>query len=433
MATKVAFFNELLERVLHIGSSLHKERQPQEEDLAQLCERLLADSGEATGLAIAQQILDRSLALDRSQRDEFFMLLLTDFGCDESAMQAVMQKWQNSEPGAARKMHLASEPRSMELFRRINRVPGGTSGLVQLRAKLLETIRRKPELKLLDDDLRHLLASWFNRGFLELRRISWSTSAEILEKIIQYEAVHEIHGFEDLRQRVAAEDRRLYAYFHPSLPTEPLIFLEVALMDSIPSAIGPILDASRKPLEPSATNTAVFYSISNCQQGLHRISFGNLLIKQVVMELQREFPHLDQFVTLSPVPGFRQWATSNIRSPGDNVPEKVVGLLRDQMQRDIPDDGELSKLLAFYLAKEKRASNGATDPVAHFHLGNGASLHRINTKADNSKHAQDSAWGFMVNYLYTGADIERNHEDYVNAGQVALGEQVEVILAATVS
>ena len=229
-------------------------------------------------------------------------------GPDRERLSQAIEAWraQPSDDDASG-LHYASEPRRQELFRRLNRAPGGTAALVAMRAGSDSKLNDHPALNGVDRDLSHLLASWFNRGFLVLQRIDWSSPANVLEKIIRYEAVHEIRDWDDLRRRIDPPDRRCYAFFHPALIDEPLIFVEVALTAAIPSAIGPLLDKERTPLPQSAARTAVFYSISNCQQGLAGISFGNFLIKQVVEVLRRDLPKLDTFVTLSPVPGFMRW------------------------------------------------------------------------------------------------------------------------------
>jgi malonyl-CoA decarboxylase len=299
----------------------------------------------------------------------------------------------------ARALHVAAEPQTQEFVRRLNRAPRGLPDLVRMREELIPLAKGDASLAALDEDFRHLFASWFNRGFLELRRIDWYTPAAILEKIIEYEAVHEIRDWRDLRRRVAAPDRQLYAFFHPALPDEPLIFVEVALTAEIPAAIGPILSEERKAIDPQKARVAVFYSISNCQVGLRGISFGNFLIKQVVDELTGAFRALDTFVTLSPVPGLRRWAK------GEGIEEA-------------PGKEALTGLAAEYLVEAKRPSGGPVDPVARFHLGNGARLERINIDADRSERGQAQSWGVMVNYLYDLRDIEKNHEAFAESGEV---------------
>ncbi|MEL6220123.1 MAG: malonyl-CoA decarboxylase family protein, partial [Pseudomonadota bacterium] len=289
-------------------------------------------------------------------------------------------------------------------------------------------------LKQLDRDFHHLFSSWFNRGFLELRAIDWSTPAAILEKIIAYEAVHAIQDWDDLRRRVAAPDRQLYAFFHPALPDEPLIFVEVALTDAIPGAISPILARERAPLDPARATTAVFYSISNCQTGLRGISFGNFLIKQVVEELRRDAPSVRTFVTLSPVPGLRRWTESASGS------EALGEAGRAALRRLDPVDGsvdaaeavaaadQLPEIAANYLVDAKRPDGLPLDPVARFHLGNGARLERIHAQADHSARGLTGAWGVMVNYLYDLDEIEKNHEAFAHDGRVIASPAVRRLL-----
>ncbi len=424
-----SILNDLVARIAEAGRSLTLGSSAQGGDPLGLCENLLSGKGEATGLAIAQQVFDAYAGLDPQSRVAFFNELENHFGVDDEALEQAVEAWRNEGPAAARALHFASEPRSQELIRRLNRAPGGTQALVAMRADLLEAAQENPELRALDGDFQHLLASWFNRGFLELRHIDWSTSAAVLEKIIAYEAVHEIAGWGDLRRRVAAADRRLYAFFHPALGDDPLIFVEVALTGAIPEAIGPILAENREPLDPRKANTAVFYSISNCQKGLRNISFGNFLIKQVVEELRREFENLTTFVTLSPVPGLRDWARSEAKS--------AESLLSDEQKAlviELDGDGgtacsdELLGLAAVYLLQAKSPRGGALDPVARFHLGNGARLQRVNPDADLSARGKANAWGVMVNYLYDLKDIEKNHEAYANDGSIACASSVQRLL-----
>ena len=308
-----AFFSDLLSTISERGRTLLRRGEPSvarqdASGLLELCEALLSGRGEATGTAMARDVLDRYHDLDAAGRLTFFETLARDFGPDREKLSRAIESWR-AQPNDtdASDLHFASEPRRQELMRRLNRAPGGTSDLVAMRADLLALMKGNKDLAALDRDVVHLLSSWFNRGFLVLRRIDWSTPANILEQIIRYEAVHEIHDWNDLRRRIDPIDRRCYAFFHPQLTDEPLIFVEVALTETIPTAIAPLLAAERQLVPIERARTAVFYSISNTQKGLGGISFGSFLIKQVVEELRRELPKLDTFVTLSPVPGFMQW------------------------------------------------------------------------------------------------------------------------------
>lgn len=412
MTRSAGLFNDLVGRIADAGRALMPQSSPP--DVAGLCEQLVSGKGEATGLAIARAIFDRYGALDAAARGAFFVDLRDRFGVDAGALDAAVARWRAEGDAALRALHIASEPRSQELMRRLNRAPGGTPALVSMRRDLLAMMAEDPSLKPLDADFRHLFASWFNRGFLELRRVDWSTSAAILEKIIRYEAVHEIAGWDDLRRRVAAPDRRLYGFFHPALRDDPLIFVEVALTAAIPGAISSILSAEREMLAPDQADTAVFYSISNCQEGLRGISFGNFLIKQVVEDLQGEFPGLANFVTLSPVPGLRGWALAQAAA-GALVPRHADIVARLESGED---DSGAAELAARYLAVARAPGGGAVDPVARFHLGNGARLEQIHPRADTSARGTAGSWGVMVNYLYDLATIEKNHEAYSTSDEV---------------
>ncbi len=334
-------------------------------------------------------------------------------------------------------MYKRQEPSSQELIRRLNRVTGATSQLVAMRKDLLAGIHKTQEnntsLIELDRDFKHLLASWFNRGVLELRRIEWSTSADVLELIIRYEAVHKITDWEDLRRRVAKPDRRLYAFFHPAMVDDPLIFVEVALLDTVPTAIKPILSESGETIDPHNATTAAFYSISNCQPGLRGIAFGNFLIKQAVMELRRELPGITTFVTLSPVPGFRRWVLQQNQktdsvltaSHKDFIQQLIECSDNRQTIRSLTESHILKELIAYYLVVTRSTNGHVVDPVARFHLGNGASLEHIHTHADLSDQGMANSWGIMVNYFYQLNNIERNHEAFANQGVVIHSSHVK--------
>ena len=308
-----AFFSDLLSTISERGRTLLRRGEPSvarqdASELLELCKALLSGRGEASGTAMARDVLDRYHDLDAAGRLTFFETLARDFGPDREKLSQAIESWRSQPNDSdASDLHFASEPQRQELIRRLNRAPGGTSDLVAMRADLLALMKGNKDLAALDRDVVHLLSSWFNRGFLVLRRIDWSTPANILEQIIRYEAVHEIRDWNDLRRRIDPVDRRCYAFFHPQLNDEPLIFVEVALTETIPTAIAPLLAAERQLVPIERARTAVFYSISNTQKGLGGISFGSFLIKQVVEELRRELPKLDTFITLSPVPGFMQW------------------------------------------------------------------------------------------------------------------------------
>src|ERR1700754_1974895 len=297
-------------------------------ELLQLCEALLSGRGEASGTAMAREVLDRYHHLDKAERLSFFGGLARDYGPDRERLAQAIESWRAKPSDEdASDLHFVSEPRRQELIRRLNRAPGGTSELVAMRADLLHLMNGHKDLAALDRDVAHLLSSWFNRGFLVLRRIDWSTPANILEQIIRYEAVHEIRDWDDLRRRIDPVDRRCYAFFHPALADAPLIFVEVALTETIPGAIAPLLAVNRQPVPTDRARTAVFYSISNTQRGLGGISFGNFLIKQVAEDLKRDLPGLKNFVTLSPVPGFAGWLAREQRNEGASLDAESKGAL----------------------------------------------------------------------------------------------------------
>ena len=434
-----AFFSDLLSSISERGRTLLRrvgssEDKPDGAELIALCEALLSGRGEASGTAMAREVLDRYHHLDDAERLAFFEALTRDFGPDREKLAEAIENWraQPSDEDAS-DLHFASEPRRQELIRRLNRAPGGTSELVAMRADLLRLMNGHRDLAALDRDVVHLLSSWFNRGFLVLRRIDWSTPANILEQIIRYEAVHEIHDWNDLRRRIDPADRRCYAFFHPALVDDPLIFVEVALTEQIPGAIAPLLAADRQPVPIERARTAVFYSISNTQRGLGGISFGSFLIKQVVEELRRELPKLDNFVTLSPVPGFMPWLKQ-----ADDVPvsDEDRALLENLEKPDWFKDAELEAqlrgvlepLAAHYFLKARTPKGRLIDSVARFHLGNGARLERINWLGDTSPKGLRESAGIMVNYLYRLEDIEKNHEAYANQGEVAASSAVKKLL-----
>ena len=341
---------------------------------------------------------------------------------------------QAPNPGSLQALLRAVEPPRQELFRRLNLAPGGTRALVGMREDLIEHGYSDPDLVSVEDDLVHLLSSWFNRGFLVMQRITWSTPADILERIIRYEAVHAIQGWDDLRRRVQPPDRRFYAFFHPALVDEPLIFVEVALMREIPGSIQDLLAEEREVLPLDQATTAVFYSISNCQPGLRGVSFGNFLIKQVVEDLSRDLPALNTFVTLSPAPGFGPWLKRVADNPAaaglKGLDANTLALLRTPDWHQAPATRErlrpvLLGLAAFYALRAKSPRGKPLDPVARFHLGNGARLERLNFLGDTSAKGMREAAGLMVNYRYDLRFIEANHEAFANHGTIAASNAVE--------
>jgi malonyl-CoA decarboxylase len=400
-----------------------------------LAATLLSERGEASGALVARQLHDALGALDASGRHGFERYLATEFQPDKAALRAAAERYlAEGTAEAAAALAQAADPPRQELLRRMNMAPGGTGALIALRSEIASCLRDEPELKLLDADLRHLFASWFNRGFLELRRIDWQTPAAVLEKLIAYEAVHAIKGWDDLRRRLAP-DRRCFAFFHPALPGEPLIFVEVALVEGLATSMPPLLSQDMEDdtarAQAARADTAIFYSISNCQDGLRGVSFGNFLIKQVVEELQAEFPQLKQFSTLSPVPGFRRWLTQQLAEEGDPDAALLPKLARDSWWHD-PEQSEplrasLMRLCAAYLTRRLSPGN-RIDPVAHFHLGNGAWLERINWLGNTELRAIQESFGVMVNYLYDHDSIENNHEAFVRDGTIVRSPDVDALM-----
>jgi malonyl-CoA decarboxylase len=395
--------------------------------LTELCRELYAHRGEATGLALSGEVARIYRELGHDERLRFFDSLVTDFGVDDEAIHAAAGAYREAPDFD----HLAALTRAVEaprqkLFRRINTAAGGTATLVAMRGHLQDVLRDKPALRAVDSDLKHLFVSWFNKGFLEMRRISWDTPASILEKIIAYEAVHAINGWEDLRRRLAG-DRACYAFFHPAIPDDPLVFVEVAFTDAIPAAIGPLLSAGAAVDGPAARDTVVFYSISNCHRGLAGVSFGNFLIKQVVQEVLQEHPEVRTFVTLSPIPGFRAWLQQ--ADLAALIDESLVDAVRQPLGKVVAAEVKeaLMKLCAHYLINEKSARL-ARDPVARFHLGNGARLHRLHWAADLSDKGKRQSAGMMVNYLYDLERIEINHEAYFDQGTIAASKSITRLL-----
>src|SRR6185437_1707877 len=436
-----SFFGELLQTISERGRALVERTRgrrsgPAErsQSLIDLCEDLVSVRGEASGTALARDILLRFSELTTGPRIAFFEALAHRFGPDQQRIAAAVEAWQKTPSDAtAAELHLAAEPRRQELFRRLNMAPGGTRALVAMREKLMNALDHREDLKAVDADFVHLFSSWFNRGFLVLRRIDWSTPASILEKIIQYEAVHEINDWRDLRARIDPPDRRCYAFFHPALNDDPLIFVEVALTREIADAIPPILAPKREIVPIERTTTAVFYSISNCQRGLSGVSFGSFLIKQVAAEITKELPKLTTFVTLSPAPGFARWLKRELAQDVSNAIDEddraaLAALDGGQWVNDEAVSERLHEPLmraaATYFLTARTRTRAPVDPVARFHLGNGARLERIDWLGDPSSKGIAQSHGIMVNYLYDLADIEKNHEAYAGSRTIVASNSV---------
>lgn len=384
------------------------------ESLLDLADALLSLRGSASGPALASAFFDLYEASDATARHEFLAQVHDLHPADAKAIDKAIAKWQSSpDETAARALNEASESPSQKLIRLLNLAPQGTQRLISMREDLLAA-GKAPGLAAFDRELEDAFTAWFNAGFLELRRIGWDSQAQLLERIIRYEAVHQIHGWDDLRRRVEPADRRCYGFFHPQMQDDPLIFVEVALTKQLPGAIHQIIAEDRETIGPRDASCAIFYSISNCQVGLKGIPFGNYLIKRVVGLLQAELPHLKTFATLSPVPGFAKWLAKD-------QPELVS-------DGKVPGATELRRLAAQYLVNAKGKTGQPLDPVARFHLGNGARLEAVHANADLSANGQRQAHGVMVNYLYDLGDIEANYFALTELGTVAHSKAVEQLL-----
>ena len=414
--------------------------QDSEHCIEDLSNALLSEKGEASSIAIASELFAAYDALSDDERLEYFLTLASDFGADAAEVKQFANQFINSPSDeTASELHIMSEPRRQELFRRLNHAPNGTRQLVKMRQGLLGFLKSHPHLKSVDADFLHLFSSWFNRGFLVLQPITWATPATILEKIIEYEAVHEIGSWAELRRRLQPPDRQCYAFFHPALMDDPLIFVEVALTKDIPKSVENVLSSDRSIINRSHVNTAVFYSISNCQKGLKNVSFGSFLIKQVVHELARELPQVKTFVTLSPIPGFAGWLTRQVLNKDDEkfglsetIKQQLTNLL-DGKRSDFDGLSHEQEELLMYLAADyflnaKDPTGKPVDPVARFHLGNGARLNRINWAADMSEKGLHQSAGMMVNYLYEPSEIEKNHQLYESEKHIVASSLIHQLL-----
>lgn len=436
--------------------------------LLEICEALLSERGEVSGHLLAGAALDRFESLDEQGQHSFFEYLSTQLDVDANAVVAAATLYESEASGENyRQLMVSADPKRQKLLRRLNSAPGATARLVAMRERLLDTLRDNGSFIRTDMDFQHLFASWFNRGFLVMRHIDWQSPANLLEKIIAYEAVHEIDDWDELRRRLQPADRRCFAFFHPVMPDEPLIFVEVALTAGVPDSIGEVLADNREPINPNKADTAIFYSISNCQRGLKGVSFGNFLIKQVAQELAEECPQLKSFVTLSPSPGLMRWVDGVLdgktQKEAEAKPLKPFNtekaVVTDQAHpapvaneelsptinaaalarlqaiasgATVPEDAGIRKdLLACvsqYYCQVRREDGMPIDPVARFHLGNGASLDRILLQADRSLKGLKQSATVMVNYRYEIAEIESRHQNYVSLGEVHVSKAVRGLL-----
>lgn len=421
---------------------------------AQIDDCLRHKGGEVSARSRAVELGNSYLHLSAEGRTKFLKLLAADYGVDNEALETALAALNDADDplerhNAERRLKAALEPRRVALLRQFNAVPEGVKFLVDMRAELMPVMADDPDLRALNDDLRDLLASWFDIGFLDLAQITWNAPASLLEKLIAYEAVHEIQSWADLKNRLDS-DRRCFAFFHPRMPEEPLIFVEVALVHGMADNVQELLDEAAPEQDADAVDTAIFYSISNAQPGLAGVSFGNFLIKRVVDELRRDLPNLKTFATLSPIPGFRRWLDKALTAQepvlwNDATAAKLKELgqaddafegLRNLIARDNWwQDPELVEVLrpvltrqcTHYLVNAKRGQS-TLDRVEHFHLTNGARLERLNWLGDTSPNGLRQSAGMMVNYLYKLREIERNHEAYSDAGRVTVSPAVKRVL-----
>ena len=415
----MSFFSGILTSLFERAPLLRSAFTDDDKPIEVQCRDLLSSRGEVSGMSLARVILDRYASFDDEQKLALFILLANDMDVSCSDVAAALQTYK-SAPTAGNYGTLTKlmEPARLQLIRRLNQTQDATTQLVAMRHDLLRLLDQHPDLAKLDIDFKNLFTTWFNRGFLVLRPINWGSPAHILEKIISYESVHAIKSWNDLRRRLQPDDRRCFAFFHPAMPDEPLIFVEVALTQGTPGSIQNILSETHRSLASADADTATFYSISNCQAGLAGISFGNSLIKTVVQHLLRDLPQIKTFVTLSPIPGFVKW------------------LNKTNQFDESANSQTLLPLAAYYLLEAKNLTGQPRDPVARFHLNNGALVDAVHADADISANGLAQSCGVMVNYRYDLNKISTNHEAYANQQSVvaskavkALAEQVQLVEA----
>ena len=413
----MSFFGDILTSLFERAPMLRGVMTDDDKPIEMLCQDLLSSRGEVSGMSLAQLILDRYAGFDNDQKLALFTLLADEMDVSFEGASAALQTYK-SAPTAPNYAALTKllEPARLQVIRRLNQTQDATAQLVAMRQDLLRLIDQQPDLAKVDIDFKNLFTTWFNRGFLVLRPINWRSPAHILEKIISYESVHAIQSWDDLRRRLQPDDRRCFAFFHPAMPDEPLIFVEVALTRGTPDSIQTILSETHRSLAATDADTATFYSISNCQAGLAGISFGNSLIKTVVQHLLRDLPQIKTFVTLSPIPGFVQW------------------LYETNQFDDSADPQTLLPLAAHYLLEAKHRTGQPRDSVARFHLNNGALVEAVHADADISENGLGQSCGVMVNYRYDLNKISTNHEAYANQKSVvaskavkSLAEQVQLV------
>ena len=429
---------EIISSIADVGQKLFKKRAVKKNDLESiisLCDDLISNKGAAFGITVARDITDLYQTLSHEKKLLFFKKINERFRPNHAKVSEAIDQYKTEQNDKNLfKLFITAEGQRRELFRRMNMSPNGISTIVSLREDLLKILNENRELKPLDNDLRELFKSWFNPGFLKLAKITWDTKAAVLEKIIQYERVHKIKDMNELKRRLG-EDRRFFSYFHPALEDEPIIFVQVALTNGLGKSIQEIM----KPRTEGEKkyDTATFYSISNCQEGLSRVTLGNFLIKRVVYEIQEELPNIKNFGTLSPIPGFRDWFTTLDESIIQNILGKIpyanISFLKNSNLkigdgRIVSNKNAIIKLVAHYLVNEKNKKNLPINDVCRFHLGNGAIVDDIVINANVSEVGFNRSFGVMVNYLYELKNIEKNHEDYINNKKIIVSDKLKKLI-----
>ena len=429
---------EIISSIADVGQKLFKKTELKKDDLEtiiSLCDDLISNKGAAFGITVARDITDLYQTLSPENKLLFFKKINEKYKPSHTKVTEAIENYQKTQNDKnLYKLFVTSEGKRRELFKRMNMAPNGISTIVSLREDLLKILNENKDLVPLDDDLRELFKSWFNPGFLKLAKITWETKAAVLEKIIKYERVHEIKDMDELKRRLG-EDRRFFSYFHPALEDEPIIFVQVALTNglgrSIQEITKPRSDGDQK------YDSATFYSISNCQEGLSRVTLGNFLIKRVVFEIQEELPNIKHFGTLSPIPGFRDWFSyledAKIKNILGDVPIENISFLKSPDlkvgdPRIVSNKVSITKLAAHYLMNEKNNKQLPINDVCRFHLGNGAIIDDIIINANVSEVGLNRSFGVMVNYLYELKNIEKNHEEYINNKTIIISDKLKKII-----
>lgn len=427
--SRISYLQDVLSSVFERGRIFRASDDSR--NIIALCDAIFSERGEVSGSKLAAAVLAKYEELDTQGKHDFFSHIVESFDLDPEAVIATAQAYiDEKSPATLAELTKVAEPKRRELLRRLNQVPGATEKLVHMREDLLDMLKDNPHFASFDADFAHLFSSWFNRGFLVLKPIDWATPANVLDKIIEYEAVHAINDWDDLRRRLQPKDRQCFAFFHPAMPQEPLIFVEVALTKGLPDSVTGVLAEARSTIAPDEIDTAVFYSISNCQKGLRGVSFGNFLIKQVVNDLAQEFSGLKNFVTLSPIPGFRKWLSEYYSDSQVPAIDDVNKALENEETFFIDESTKalektFKTLLAKYFLEAKRSDGWPLDAVCRFHLGNGASLLRFNWMADISEKGLKQSAGLMVNYKYDLETVEENHESYAREKKINTTREIK--------